>query len=87
MKGAENMKEFRVEFILRNDGSQADQALLNDFVKRVMQIKEDFNYRLTEFSMSEDAVDEDIRFETVCPLCEKAIPQLSYRKIPKGDQT
>ena len=43
LKGEDqNMKEFRVEFILSNNGTLADEAILNDFVKQVMQIREDF---------------------------------------------
>ena len=79
------MKEIRVEIILGSDGTSESEATIEDFVRRVMHIRGDFGNRIAEFSISEDTVDENVHYEIVCPLCERVIPQLSYRKITKGD--
>ena len=81
------MKEFRVEFILSNNGTLADEAILNDFVKQVMQIREDFPGVFKGFNMSEDTIDENEHLETVCPLCNGIIPQLRYRIVKEGEST
>ena len=81
------MKEFRVEFVLSNNGKLADEALLNDLVKQVMLIRENFPGNFTSFNMSEETVEENVHIETVCPLCDGVIPQLRYRMAKEGEPT
>ena len=85
------MKELRLEMALRTDGSQEHETLVSGVIIKFMEIRReflmsDFRGMLTEFNITMDSVDEDTYVEIVCPLCEKAIPQLTYRKISKGDQ-
>ena len=79
------MKEFRVEFTLFNGGTLADETVLKDFVKQVMQLRKDFPGVFAGFNMSEEPIIENVHIETVCPLCEGVIPQLRYRKTTKGE--
>ena len=76
------MKEFHVDFTLRHDGSPEDESTLKDFIRYIMQARRDFSRHLTNFDMSEYTADEDVRIETICPLCEKTIPQLIYKRVP-----
>ena len=76
------MQELNVSLTLLCNHTETDKATFNDFTKRIMQIREDFCHRLTEFSLSQDAENPNVRIETICPLCEKTIPQLIYKRVP-----
>ena len=78
-------KEFRAEFALRFDGSRVGDEQRRFFVKRLMDLRDDFRDAIDEFRIAEDAA-ADMELEMQCPLCDRIIPQVRYRRIERGEQ-